>query len=105
MPEHSGTHIDALAHQAENLMLHGGMPVDSGVQTPTGFKALGIDQMAPIVGRGILLDVAGGGRLEPEHQITVEELERAATAAGVEVRARDGGLGPTGSGAVRGPPA
>jgi len=28
MPEHSGTHIDALAHQAENLMLHGGVHVD-----------------------------------------------------------------------------
>ena len=28
MPEHSGTHIDALAHQAENLTLHGGVDVD-----------------------------------------------------------------------------
>ncbi len=33
MPEHSGTHIDALAHQAENMLLHGGIHVDSGVQT------------------------------------------------------------------------
>jgi kynurenine formamidase len=31
MPEHSGTHIDALAHQAENLVLHGGVHVDEGV--------------------------------------------------------------------------
>ena len=32
MPEHSGTHIDALAHQAENLTLHGGIHVDDGDQ-------------------------------------------------------------------------
>jgi kynurenine formamidase len=100
MPEHSGTHIDALAHQAENLVLHGGIPVDSGVQTSTGFKALGIDQMAPIVGRGILLDVAGADRLEPEHQITVEELEHAEAAAGVEVRAGDVVLVRTGYGSL-----
>src|SRR5712692_4620661 len=28
MPEHSGTHIDALSHQAENLILHGGLHID-----------------------------------------------------------------------------
>jgi len=100
MPEHSGTHIDALAHQAENLMLHGGIPVDSGVQTSAGFKTLGIDQMAPIVGRGVLLDVAGAVRLEPEHQITVEELEQAAAAARVEVRAGDVVLVRTGYGSL-----
>ena len=37
-PEHSGTHIDALAHQAENLTLHGGVHVDDGVQTSVGFR-------------------------------------------------------------------
>jgi kynurenine formamidase len=34
MAEHSGTHIDALCHQAENLQLHGGIAVDAQVQTP-----------------------------------------------------------------------
>src|SRR5213078_940368 len=69
MPEHSGTHIDALAHQAENLMLHGGIHVDEGVQTSVGFKKLGIETMAPLVSRGVLLDVAGERRLDPEHAI------------------------------------
>ena len=56
MPEHSGTHIDALAHQAENLTLHGGVHVDDGIQTSGGFRVLGIDTMAPLVTRGVLLE-------------------------------------------------
>src|SRR5260370_174378 len=79
-------YIDALAHETENLMLHGGVEVDSAVQTRAGLKVLGIEQMAPIVGRGILLNVAGPNRLPPEHAITPEELERVAAGAGVEVR-------------------
>jgi kynurenine formamidase len=100
MPEHSGTHIDALAHQAENLTLHGGVHVDSGVQTSVGFRVLGIDTMAPLVARGVLLDVAGSKRLPPDHSITAEELDMAARDAGVEVRAGDVVLVRTGYGAL-----
>jgi kynurenine formamidase len=81
-PEHSGTHIDALAHQAENLTLHGGVHVDSGVQTSVGFRQLGIDTMAPIVARGVLLDVPSAA----EHAITAEELHAAVRA---EIRPGD----------------
>jgi kynurenine formamidase len=105
MPEHSGTHIDALAHQAENLTLHGGVHVDSGVQTSVGFRVLGIETMAPLVARGVLLDVAGDKRLAPEHSITAEELERAAAGAHVEVRAGDVVLVRTGYGALWSEPA
>ncbi|MEO8746032.1 MAG: cyclase family protein [Candidatus Dormiibacterota bacterium] len=105
MPEHSGTHIDALAHQAENLMLHGGVHVDSGVQTPVGFRVLGVETMAPLVGRGVLLDLAGAKRLPPEHSITAGELERAAGTAGVEVREGDVVLVRTGYGALWSEPA
>jgi kynurenine formamidase len=100
MPEHSGTHIDALSHQAENLTLHGGVHVDSGVQTPAGFKVHGIETMAPLVARGVLLDVAGAGRLPKEHPISPAELEQAAAAAGVEVRPGDVVLVRTGYGAL-----
>jgi kynurenine formamidase len=98
-PEHSGTHIDALAHQAENLTLHGGINVDDGVQTSQGFKKLGIDTMAPLVGRGVLLDVAGGGRLAPGYAITPDDLERAQR---TEVREGDVALVRTGYGAMWG---
>lgn len=102
MPEHSGTHIDALAHQAENLVLHGGVHVDDGVQTSVGFKVLGIDKMAPIVSRGVLLDVAGDRLLDPKHSISVNELEAAAK---VEIREGDVVLIRTGYGALWSTPA
>ena len=105
MPEHSGTHIDALAHQAENLTLHGGVHVDSGVQTSSGFRTLGIDTMAPLVSRGVLLDVAGKKRLEPDQSITVQELQLAETDAGVKIQAGDVVLVRTGYGALWSEPA
>lgn len=100
MPEHSGTHIDALSHQAENLTLHGGVHVDDGVQTSVGFKVHGIDTMAPIVARGLLLDVAGSKRLAPDVSIGREDLEQAAGRAGVTVGEGDVVLVRTGYGAL-----
>ena len=97
MPEHSGTHIDALSHQAENMTLHGGVRVDGSVQTSAGFKKHGIDTMAPLLARGVLLDVAGDGRLPPDHLISVDELHAAAM---VEIREGDVVLVRTGYGAL-----
>src|SRR5436305_10253969 len=39
MMEHSGTHIDALCHQAHELRMFGGVEVD-GAETPGGFTRL-----------------------------------------------------------------
>ncbi len=99
MPEHSGTHIDALAHQAENLILHGGIHVDDGVQTSSGFKKLGIETMEPIARRGVMLDVAGDRLLEPNYEITPADLEQASKRVKVDVRAGDVVLVRTGYGA------
>jgi kynurenine formamidase len=100
MPEHSGTHIDALAHQAENMILHGGIHVDSGVQTSAGFRELGVEKLPPLVGRGVLLDVARDELVPPDHAISRQELEHAAAVAGVEVRAGDVVLVRTGYGTL-----
>ena len=100
MPEHSGTHIDALAHQAENMILHGGVHVDSGVQTSVGFRVHGVDTLEPLVSRGVLLDVAGTQRLPADHSISRQELEQAASIGGVEIRAGDVVLVRTGYGAL-----
>jgi kynurenine formamidase len=97
MAEHSGTHIDALCHQAENLELHGGIAVDAQVQTPEGFTRLGTDTIAPLLARGVLLDVADAGRA-----VGAEDLERAA--AGLEIRPGDVILVRTGAGALWGDP-
>ena len=76
--EHSGTHIDALCHQAEELSLYGGQKVTSQVQTSTGFTELGVETIAPIISRGVLLDVAryrGVDWIEADQPITREDLE------------------------------
>jgi kynurenine formamidase len=56
--EHSGTHIDALCHQAENMFLCGGIKADATVMGSKGFTAHSVDQIAPIVAPGVLLDMA-----------------------------------------------
>ena len=100
MAEHSGTHIDALCHQAEDGRLYGGVEVDATVQTPYGFTVLGVDTIAPMIARGVLLDVAGSQgveRLPDGHSVTAAEL--AAAAEGVELRRGDVVLVRLGSGA------
>jgi kynurenine formamidase len=102
MMEHSGTHIDALCHQACGLKLYGDIPVESA-ETPTGFTRLGIETVPPLLGRGVLLDVAGWkgqSPLPPHYSISAEELQGCAAAAGVEVRSGDVLLVRTGYGAV-----
>jgi kynurenine formamidase len=91
MMEHSGTHIDALCHQACGLRMFGGVAVESA-ETPAGFTALGIETVPPLLGRGVLLDVAGWkGRepLPPRYGISADELRACAEAEGVAVRPGD----------------
>ena len=91
MMEHSGTHIDALCHQACGLTLHGGIPVES-VETMAGYTRLGIETVSPLLGRGVLLDVAGWkgqSHLPPNYGISAEELQSCATAEGVDVHPDD----------------
>ncbi len=91
MMEHSGTHLDALCHQANCLTLFGGIPTDAA-ETPTGFNRLGVETVPPLVARGVLLDVAGWkGQvpLPPAYSISAEDLAGCAAAQGVELRAGD----------------
>jgi kynurenine formamidase len=95
---HVGTHIDALGHVSQDGMLHGGVEA-AGVQSNRGLAALGIDTVEPIVGRGILLDLAAAHRVDclpPAYEITVEDMEDAERRAGVEVREGDSVLIRTG---------
>ncbi len=99
MMEHSGTHIDALAHQAADLRLYGGVEVTPQVETPKGFTVHGIETMAPIVARGVLLDICalkGQDPLPPHYRITGADLEAAARRAGVTVGPGDALLVRTG---------
>src|SRR5947199_8534777 len=102
MMEHSGTHLDALCHQANCLTLFGGIPTDSA-ETPTGFTRLGVETVPPLLGRGVLLDVAGWrgpSPLPPAYAVSGDELAGCAAAQGVAVQRGDVLLVRTGYGAL-----
>ncbi len=89
--EHSGTHIDALCHQACGLEMFGAISVDD-TETSTGFTRLGVETVPPLLGRGVLLDVAGWkglSRLPPKYAIAADELSDCAASQKVEIRAGD----------------
>lgn len=88
---HVGTHVDALSHVSLNDHLFGGASA-SEAQKGGRFATHGIEQMPPLVCRGVLLDIPrlkGVDCLEPEQAVTASDLEAAATAQGVEVREGD----------------
>ena len=91
MMEHSGTHIDALCHQACDLTFYGGVAVDD-IERTDGYRALGAETIRPLLGRGVLVDVAGWknvDKLPQNYAITADDLDASARAAGVVVQAGD----------------
>ena len=89
--EHSGTHIDAICHQAEDLQLYGGIPA-ADVATATGYTRHGVEEIPPIVARGVLLDVAahrGVDELPPGEAVSAAELRACAERARVAVGSGD----------------
>jgi kynurenine formamidase len=74
---HVGTHIDALCHFSCGGMLHGGHAVEEVQSYGGGLKKFSVDTVAPILRRGVLLDVAGGAPLAEDCEITVEQLDAA----------------------------
>jgi kynurenine formamidase len=102
MTEHSGTHIDALCHQAENLYLYGKQEINAQVQTSTGFTHLGVDSIEPIIARGVLLDVArhrGVDWIEDDRPITRADIEATQQQQGTSIHQGDVVLIRTGNGA------
>ncbi|HKF76941.1 MAG TPA: cyclase family protein [Candidatus Dormibacteraeota bacterium] len=91
MGGHTGTHIDALCHVSHGMKLHGGLDA-AEASRGGGFRQLGVETVAPMVCRGVLLDIPralGREALEAAHPVTADELERTCAAQGVEVRAGD----------------
>ena len=88
---HVGTHVDALAHVSHKGRLFGGADAEEA-QSGGRFEALGIDQLAPFAGRGVLLDIPallGVECCDGGHEITVAELERAAERQRTALRPND----------------
>jgi kynurenine formamidase len=88
---HTSTHIDAFAHvQADGRVFDG---VDaSEARSDQGWRVHGVETIAPIVGRCVLLDVAGvkGVPILPDgYEVTIADLADAAAATGRSIESGD----------------
>jgi kynurenine formamidase len=86
----AGTHVDALGHCSYAGKLYNGF--DAATAGAHGLSRCGADKIGPIVGRGVLLDLAhvlGVDRLEAGYAITADDLERAVEHARVTLAAGD----------------
>jgi kynurenine formamidase len=77
MGSHVGTHIDALCHFSCGGALHGGHAVEDLQSYGGGLKKYSVDTIAPILRRGVLLDLAVDGPLPEDCEITPEQLDAA----------------------------
>jgi kynurenine formamidase len=99
---HMGTHIDALCHISLDGKLHGDHEVKDIQSYSGGVAQHSIDTLAPVVRRGILLDIAGQqnvASLPAAFEITPEHMEAAANAERVVINPGDVVLLRTGWGA------
>jgi kynurenine formamidase len=81
---HVGTHIDALGHVSHCGQLHGGLDA-AEVQASGRLSECGVEEIPPIVTRGVLLDIAavrGVESLEGGTEVTIDDLEAASERAG-----------------------
>jgi kynurenine formamidase len=88
---HVGTHLDGLGHFSCNGMLFGGAPA-SGQSYEKGLATYGLETVAPISRRGVLLDVArleGVPILPKDFSVSPLHLEAACRRQKVEIRAGD----------------
>ncbi|MFC5211956.1 cyclase family protein [Pseudonocardia sulfidoxydans] len=91
MGTHVGTHIDAFCHISHNGQLHGGVDAVAS-QRGGAFDTGSIDELPPLVSRGVLLDVAahrGRDHLDGGDVVTADDLADVAVAAGVAVGSGD----------------
>lgn len=97
LPLHLGTHIDALCHAWCDDHLYNGFPGNT-VRSTTRALRCGVEKMPPLVTRGVLLDVVRlrGGQAPSGHSIGLDEIQAAATQAGVTLRDGDAVLIRTG---------
>jgi kynurenine formamidase len=80
---HVGTHIDALCHFSCGGKLYGGMEAGLVQSDAGGIREHSVDTIAPILRRGVLLDIAGQlnmDALPTDFAITSEHLQAATRA-------------------------
>lgn len=88
MPEHSGTHVDALCHQAEDLKFYGCDSIH-GVESSSGYSQGDAVEIPVFHHPGTLIDVAAlepEGEVPPATLIGLETVKHALDRQGSEVR-------------------
>ena len=87
---HTGTHIDALAHAWIDDRTYNGLDLGAVIGS-WGLKKLGIENVPPLLARGVLADVPSyrGRDLDPGEAITAEDLEGTLESQGSDVRPGD----------------
>jgi kynurenine formamidase len=90
METHSGTHIDALGHVwAEGRFYNN---FSDEYASSRGIERTGIENVRHMVGRGIMLDIPayrGVAHLGPNEEVTVADLDGAASAQGIALEPGD----------------
>jgi kynurenine formamidase len=88
---HSGTHMDGLGHIGIGVQAYNGNAY-ADIVTTDGLTRLGIENVPPVMTRGILLDIARLKNVEmlaDNYPITAQDLDAAAALGGVTVEAGD----------------
>jgi kynurenine formamidase len=99
-----GTQLDSIGHIQIGDRFYNGWRVADVVE-PWGLNRFGMETIPPIVTRGVLVDVAaykGVERLEKGYVITIDDLEGALKAQGIELAPGDAVLFHTGWGGLWG---
>ncbi len=89
---HVGTHIDALCHYSCDGKLHGGIEAKTVQNDSSGFSELGAETIAPILRRGVLLDIAAEVKLDvlpTDFAITPQHLDAALRTAKTTIEPGD----------------
>jgi kynurenine formamidase len=98
MGSQAATHWDALAHVGYEGRLYNGIE-NKAVTANGGASRLGVQNIGPVVTRGVLLDIArlhDVDHFEDNYAVTAEDLDAAAGAAGLTVEPGDAVLVRTG---------
>jgi kynurenine formamidase len=89
---HVGTHIDALCHFSCDGRLYGGVDAGAVQSDSAGFAELSVDTIAPILRRGVLLDVAAEMNVDSvpvDFGITPDHLDAALRTAKTTIQPGD----------------
>jgi kynurenine formamidase len=91
MSSHSGTHMDSLCHLWYDHQLYNGFDVREHVSS-FGSSRNSIDNVPAIVGRGVLLDIAGWKgvqHLSLGETVTASDLDQCAAKQNIEIKSGD----------------